>query len=323
MPAADRPGPVEAGAAEPTTHRAAGEAHGFAGIYPMLFALFGADGAMDRPAMRRQVEAMVRNGASGIAVLGLASEGNKLATAERRSLLEWVAEDLGGRLPLAVTVCEASVAEQRAFVRAAAEAGAAWVILQPPPVRGVPESEILRFFGDVADSSPVPVAVQNAPEYLGVGLSAASIKALRAHHPNVSLLKAEAPAVVLAQLIEETGSAFTVFSGRAGLEITDSLRAGCAGVVPGAESIDVLARIHALMRRGDASGEQEAERLYGEILPLLVFLMQSIDSFLVYGKALLCRRLELANAAPRPPSAPATGFGLAVVERFARRLPPL
>jgi dihydrodipicolinate synthase/N-acetylneuraminate lyase len=36
----------------------------------MLFALFGIDGQLDRTAMKKQVEAMVRSGAHGIAVLG-------------------------------------------------------------------------------------------------------------------------------------------------------------------------------------------------------------------------------------------------------------
>ena len=54
-------------------------------------------------------------------------------------------------LPLAVTVAEPSVHGQAAFVRAAKDAGADWVILQPPAVTGLTETELLRFFGAVAD----------------------------------------------------------------------------------------------------------------------------------------------------------------------------
>ncbi len=141
----------------------------FAGIYPMLYAFFGRDGELDRGAVERQVEAAIRHGAHGIAVLGLASEVNKLTPIERRTLLEWTAEALDGRLPLAVTVAEANAPAQIAFVKAAADLGAGWVILQPPPVRGVPETEYLRFFGAVADQAVVPVAIQNAPAYIGIG----------------------------------------------------------------------------------------------------------------------------------------------------------
>ena len=44
---------------------------GFSGIYPMLYALFAADGSLDRAAMRRQVQACLRGGAHGIAVNSL------------------------------------------------------------------------------------------------------------------------------------------------------------------------------------------------------------------------------------------------------------
>src|SRR3546814_8252619 len=87
--------------------------------------------------MRRQVDACIANGAHGIAILGLATEVNKLSTAERRMAMEWAAEDIGGRVPLAVTIAEATVPGQVEMARAAKAVGAGWIILQPPPVSGL------------------------------------------------------------------------------------------------------------------------------------------------------------------------------------------
>src|SRR6185369_17048279 len=109
---------------------------GFRGIYPMMYAFFGADGSLDRDAMRRQVRACVRNGAHGIAVLGLATEVGKLTQQERRVLVELVADEVAGRIPVAVTVSEPTVEAQAEFANWAAQRGASWVILQPPPERG-------------------------------------------------------------------------------------------------------------------------------------------------------------------------------------------
>src|SRR6266511_401625 len=142
---------------------------GFFGVYPMVYALFDANGKLSRRAMQRQVAAMLERKVHGIAVLGLATEVNKLSLAERQMVMEWVAEDIAGRVPLAVTVAEITVAGQTEFVKRAAAVGAGWAILQPPPVKGVPESELIRFFGAVAEQSPLPLAIQNAPEYLGIG----------------------------------------------------------------------------------------------------------------------------------------------------------
>ena len=128
---------------------------GFRGVYPMLYSFFCADGRLERSAMRRQIEGCLAAGAHGIGVLGIASEVAKLSGAERLRLLDSVATDLAGRAPLAVTVAEPNLPEQIAFVRAAKAAGAAWLILQkPPPVRGAPEAELIRFLGEIPPMPP-------------------------------------------------------------------------------------------------------------------------------------------------------------------------
>jgi 4-hydroxy-tetrahydrodipicolinate synthase len=170
---------------------------------------------------------------------------SKLSTAERRTLMEWAAEDIGGKVPLADTVAETSIPGQIEFVKAAAEVGAGWAILQPPPVKHVPESSLIRFFGAVADASPIPVGIQNAPEYLGIGLSHAGIKALHRAHKNFVIVKLEATALSIARLMEEVDGALDVFNGRDGIEMIDSMRAGAAHLP--ARAFDVLARIFDLM----------------------------------------------------------------------------
>ena len=292
----------------------------FCGIYPMLYAFFGADGRLDRSAMRRQVEGCLAAGVHGIAVGGLASECNKLATAERRQMLEWALEDANGRVPVTVTIAENSVAGQVEMAASAASSGAKWVVLQPPPVRGASESELVRFYGAVADRCELPVGVQNAPEYIGIGVSNAGFAELNRRHPNLSIIKAEGPATYIDALARDTGGAFCLFNGRNGVELVDSLRAGCQGLIPGVESCDRQSRIYDLFATG---AEEQADRDYAELLPLLHFLMQGIDHLLCYGKRIAARRLGLGAVHDRMPAVAPTAFGLAVAERWSKRLPPL
>ena len=175
----------------------------------------------------------------------------------------------------------------------------------------------MDFFGAVADASPVPVAIQNAPQYIGIGLSGAGLDRLSRDHPNVRLLKAEGSAVETQALIELTRGRMAVFQGRGGMGFTDVMRAGCVGMIPSVESCGVQARMFELMQTGRAEDEAEAERLYAELAPLIMFLMQSIGQFLCYGKRLTAS----ASASPRstiaqPAQAP-TAFGLACLARHA------
>ena len=108
---------------------------GFHGIYPMLYALFGADGGLDRGAHAAQVEACIAAGVHGLAVGGLASECNKLTVGERHALADWTLQAAAGRVPVSVTVSDNTTGGQAETVRRAADAGAAWAVLQPPPVK--------------------------------------------------------------------------------------------------------------------------------------------------------------------------------------------
>jgi 4-hydroxy-tetrahydrodipicolinate synthase len=295
----------------------------FHGIHPILYAFFDADGRPLRAPIVAQVEAAVRHGAHGVAVLGLATETNKLDTAERRQIMEWTAEALRGRLPLAVTVAEPSVHGQAAFVRSAQDVGADWVILQPRPVTGLGESELLRFFGAVAATTDLPVAIQNAPQFLGTGLSNAALATLHRQHPNVCMLKGEAPAHIIERLVADTEGVYRVFNGRGGMELPECLRAGCVGMIPAPECFDVQVVVYEAMRRETPEGDAEAERRYREILPLIVFMMSSVETFVCYGKRVVARRLGIEHVFDRAPCQRPTEFGLLTAERLASALPPL
>ncbi|MBL8535050.1 MAG: dihydrodipicolinate synthase family protein [Betaproteobacteria bacterium] len=295
--------------------------HPFHGIYPMMYAFFDRAGKLDRDAMRRQIHTALVGRAHGVAILGLATEVGKLSAEERRLLVEWAAADLEGRVPLAVTVAPGSVQEQTAFGRWAADRGAAWIILQPPPERGLPEEHYAEHFSCVMAALDVPVAIQNAPEYIGVGLSAGSIAALASAHRNFTVLKGEGPVVHVQQVVAATGGRVAVFNGRNGQELPDNLRAGCAGMIPATDTFDWQVEIYEAMRAGD---EDVAEALYQQVLPAVVFGMQSLDHLVCYGRRMAALRMGLGEEVfDRSPSMEPTAFGLECARRFAEALGPL
>lgn len=286
-------------------------------MHAVLYAFFDAHEALDRTLMRRQTEAVMAASVAGVTVLGLATEVGKLSTTERCQLMDWAAEDVAGRVPLSITITGNSIAEQVEQLKAAERAGADWVILQPPTAGSYAASEYMTFFGRVADAAQLPVAIQNAPAYFGRGLTAEDIAALFARHGNLRVIKGEGSAVDIAALVTTVGSGVPVFNGRGGLELVDSLRAGCAGLIMAPDVVDRGARVFRLFHGGD---HPAAERLYAETLPAIVFVMQSLESLILYGKRLFAARAGLGPVFDRAPAARPTPFGLAAVERFATML---
>jgi 4-hydroxy-tetrahydrodipicolinate synthase len=292
----------------------------FSGIYPMIYAFFSRSGALDRQAMRLQVEACLRGGAHGIAVLGLATEVNKLTAQEKRELVAWVAEDVAGVVPVAVTVSETTVEQQVDFANWARSQGASWVILQPPPERGMPEQWYADFFARVMERVQLPCAIQNAPEHIGVGLEPESIRLLKERCDNFTLLKGEGPVLTIRRVIEAVGGALAVFNGRGGLELPDNLRAGCAGMIPATDTFDFQVKIFELMRRANVDDERAAEEIYQRVLPAIVFTLQSLDTLICYGKRIAARRLGLSDVYDRAPGLQPTDFGESCARRYADML---
>lgn len=290
----------------------------FPGIHSIVFALFDEKERLDRAAMRKQAQISLDLDVQGMAALGLATEVSKLSFSERCTVMEWMAEDVAGRKPLAFTIFGSSVAEQIELVRAAERNGADWVILQPPMVGSFGAAEYIRFFGRVAEATSLPVAIQNAPAYMGRGLSAEDIRELVRQHPNIRLIKGEGSVVEIERLIAVTEGRLPILNGRGGLELVDNFRAGCVGMILAPDTIDYALRAHERYAAGDEAG---AEAAYREVLPAIVFIMQSIETLLCYGKRIFGARAGIAIH-DRGPALRPTEFGLKLVERYARELGP-
>jgi 4-hydroxy-tetrahydrodipicolinate synthase len=288
----------------------------YAGIYPILYAFWGADGRLDADAMSAQVEHCIDGGAHGIAVLGLVTEVHKMDVNERLALVEMVGAQIAGRVPYAVTVGEPSSAGQIAFAKASAKAGADWVILQPPAIKGTSQADLIRFFGTVADAAGVDVAVQNNPVNLDVSLSPAGLVELNRQHPNIRILKGEGFSVDIAQVIDGSGGAYDVFGGHGGIEFPALLRAGGAGLIP---APDFLAPQVAMFEAWRAGRQVEAEAIHRALLPAIVFMSRSVPAMLCYGKRTMAERLDVAFH-DRAPALQPTAFGLAEMARHAAEI---
>jgi 4-hydroxy-tetrahydrodipicolinate synthase len=220
---------------------------------------------------------------------------------------------VAGRVPLGFTITGASVAEQIAMVRHAEGVGANWLILQPPAVGNYGAEEYLTFFARVMRSTPLPVAIQNAPQYLGRGLSDDDITRLRADHANFSLIKSESSAEGAAKLIAMAGPSLKVFNGRGGLEMIECLDAGCEGFLLAPDLIDHAVQV---MHLYDAGNRAAALALHQKTLPAITFMMQSIEHLICYGKRIFTARAGLPTF-DRSPALRPTTEGLAEVATFA------
>lgn len=282
------------------------------GVHCVLFSLFNDRGYLDRAAMAAQIDYVRTCGAYGIVVLGLATEVSKLTFAERCDIIHWAKADAPD-LPLGVTISGNSVLEQTALIKVAEAAGADWLILQPPLAGTFAASEYVNFFAEVAQATTLPFAIQNAPQYLGRSLSGDDIAALRLRCPSFTMIKSETGPIDLAALVVRQGGNLAVLNGRGGLEMTDCLRAGCAGFIV---APDVLPGVLRCWSAWQDNNQTAAEAAYAAFLPAAMFGMQSLETLACYGKRIFGLRAGI-TIHDRAPALRPDAFGLKLAARWA------
>ena len=285
----------------------------------MLYSFFGSDGELRLDPFSLQVDAAISAGAKGIAVLGLGTEAAKLDEDECAAVITTIAKRLNNQLPMIVTIRGETPDNQLKAARRALDLGATALLLQPPS-ETISEAALLTFFSEVINALDCPVGIQNAPEFLGYGLNDSNLITLARNHTNFSIAKLECSALALEPSAKALAGKTMVFNGRCGLELTDNLRAGAQGLIPGMETIDRTTAIHDAFIAGE---HEYADELYAEVLPVLTFIMQGIPQFLTYGKTLLAYRLGIEIGSAREPWLQPTDFGLECITRYAAQLGPL
>lgn len=269
-----------------------------AGILPAICTTFAPDGSLDLAAQREIVRFVLDCGADGIVCFGLAGEVNKLTPDERKRLTSLIIEEVDGRVPVLVGVGSEALHTSKELARFVEGEGAAGVVIPPPITSHLDEDGLAPYFAGIADEVSLPVMIQDAPNYLGIKLSAAGIRRLAEKHQNIRYVKLETGPQATAEWIKELSPRIGVLTGNAGMFLPSDMRAGCVGNVPGTELTDLLVEIYRTEKQGNAA---KADDLFNPLLPYLAFSGQGIDHYNCCCKEVLVRRGILKNGGLRTP----------------------
>ena len=285
----------------------------------MTYCFFNKNNSIDIPAMRDQISLIKKLGSHGIACLGLATEVNKLDFIEKKKIIELVAEISNGSLPLVVTISGRNIKEYKKLIEIATFYNASWIVLQPMLKKNTTDKDCFEFFNNIIKviNNQTIVGIQNAKEYIGVGLEPSEIIKLYNKFINFRAIKGETSAVLIQKEINKYPNNLKVFNGRGGQEIVDNFLAGCSGIIPSLEGTDFFLKIYKLIQQKKIS---EARKIYKNILPSIVFSMQSIDSLICYGKRICAYRMGMKEVHDRSPGLLPTEFGKNLAKYHAENI---
>jgi dihydrodipicolinate synthase/N-acetylneuraminate lyase len=289
----------------------------WAGIFPSLCTPFGSDGALDLGAQRAVVRFALSCGADGIVCFGLAGEVNKLTPDERKQLAAAIIDEVSGRVPVLLGIGAEALHTSVDLARFAENAGASGIVVPPPLTSHMEGEDLAPYFCTIACATSLPVVIQDAPGYLGVGLTPACVRQFAKAQPNIRYVKIEAGPEGVARWVAGLAPDLGVFTGSAGIHLLSDLRTGAVGNVPGTELTDFLVSVH----RNEREGRQTvAQTLFRRLLPYLVFSLQGIDHYNACTKEMLVRRGILARGGLREPAPGLTSVSLALIDSYAAEL---
>jgi 4-hydroxy-tetrahydrodipicolinate synthase len=231
---------------------------------------FREDGTIDVAALRREVEYVIEAGGHGMCWPQAGSEFSLLTDEERFQVAELLVREVRGRVPVIVGVQSTNYWRAALeFARHAEYIGADGIISLPPYQAGPSVEDIADYFRTLARTVSLPIYVQNTGGRYGPAMPIDTILALARECPTVSYVKDEAEPRLerMAQLCRQgEGILRGVFSGGGARDLFNEMELGSHGSCPGADLVDVFARVYDLYQAGDS---EAAKTLFDGLSPML------------------------------------------------------
>jgi dihydrodipicolinate synthase/N-acetylneuraminate lyase len=257
----------------------------FEGVIPILPTPFTGKGEVDDESFAGVIDAAIAAGAHGLAMFGLASEYYKLSDAERSHLINLLVRHTAKRLPVVVSITPHATTLAVAEALRAVKAGVDALMISPPFFLAPTTEMVARHIREIARAVPIPIIVQYAPLQTGRAIDTRTFTDLQRELPNLASVKVDfVPSGPMISDLHNLGLGTLV--GYMGLHLPEDFARGVDGVMPSVSVVPAFAELWSLLH-------QEHERalsLHQQILPLLNFMMQSVEGLIACEKELLYLR---------------------------------
>ncbi len=256
------------------------------GIHPIVATPFQPDGRVDEKSFGRLLEFLVRSGVQGITLFGLAGEYYKLCDEERRTLQRIFLTATHGRLSRIVSITDHSLEVARHRAVEAAEAGADALMIMPPFFLSPDPAAVGDHIAEIARAVRIPILLQYSPNQTGLRLSAKFFVALADEFPHLRYVKVDSTPAgpMITNLVEGSEGRIQPFVGYAGLQMVDAFARGAVGCMPGCSMPEPYLEIYRALVENDW---KEAVARHTRLLPLINFMMQSLEFIIQCEKTVL------------------------------------
>ena len=292
------------------------------GVYAIAPTPFHENGRIDERSIDRMTDFYGEAGCTGITVLGIMGEAPKLEPDEAVAVAGQVIRRAKG-LSVIVGVSAPGFAAMRSLTRAVMDAGAAGVMIAPPPTLRT-DDQIVTYFRQAAETigEGVPWVLQDYPLTLNVVMTPGVIRRIITENTSCVMLKHEdwpgLDKISALRGFQTDGSLrpISILCGNGGLFLDFEMERGADGAMTGYCFPDMLVDV---VRLSQAGRREEAHDLFDAHLPLVRYEQQPGIGLSV-RKYVMKRRGILASDAQRKPGPALSAASKAEVEYLLARL---
>lgn len=242
------------------------------GVYIISATPFLDNGEVDFESADRLVDFYIEKGVSGITILGIMGEANKMAPEESVAFLERIMKRAGSSVPVVVGVSDAGLDNLVRLSETSMDKGAAGVMVAPLPGLAT-EEKIYNYFSQVfsALGDDIPVCYQDYPQATRSEISVPLFNRMVADFDQLVMLKhEECPGLTKVSKVRQASDdglrRVSILVGNGGLYLPQELARGVDGAMTGFAYPEMLVAVVALFRAGETD---RAEDIFDAYLPLV------------------------------------------------------
>jgi 4-hydroxy-tetrahydrodipicolinate synthase len=286
---------------------------GWEGVFPAVTTQFREDFSLDLDATRRVIDALIRDGVSGLIIGGTVGENCSLSASEKVSLIEAANDVARGRVPVIAGVAEYTTAFAATYAREAMRVGVDGLMVLPAMVYSAKPAETLAHFRGVARASDLPIMLYNNPPIYKTDVTPDMLARLADCDTIVCFKESSGDTRRFVDLRNMTGDRFVPFCGLDDV-VVESVLVGAVGWVSGLSN--------AFPHEGERLFRLARAGRFAELMPLYEWFMPLLH---LDARSDLVQCIKLCEAIAgrgspitRPPRLPLEGAERSYVEQLMR-----
>lgn len=291
------------------------------GVYIIALTPFTDTGALDLDSADRMVDFYMERGATGLTVLGMMGEAQKLTTEESQTYVKRILKRVDGRVPVVAGVSSSGFAPMKTLTDMMMGDGAAGVMIAPPSMLRN-DHQIVSYYRQAGDFlGDVPFVLQDFPLVTSVTIPVSVIQTIVDQVPTCVCLKHEdwpglSKITALRQTAEAQGKRrISILCGNGGMFLPEEMARGADGAMTGFAYPEMMRDVVRFQREGDL---ERAQDIFDAYLPLARYEQQP-GLGLSIRKYIMAKRGAIASACLRKPGVSLSKDDIREIERLIER----